>query len=149
MISKIRNEKPVYLGDVEFYSRSNFGAFDRDTVVTDVYDNTYTGENIYEIAAKPSSGWSSDEFGRAEYNLNGEYSYLTGTVAVENTSDAQITYLVIEGDENELYRKEFSYLSPIEKLTVDVSGVSSLKIRLEELNGEGKIFLILSDFTLK
>ena len=149
MLEKLRAEKPVYLEDLELKRSSNYGAFDREDVVTDVAGNTYTGENIYEIAAKPAEGWGSDEFGNAEYLLGGQYSLLTGTVAVENTSGEQITSLIIEGDGNELYRQEFNQQSAVEKISVDVSGVDSLKIRLDGFGGSGKIFFILSDFILK
>ncbi len=134
---------------------------DRITVIddhtrNDVFGNIYSPANLLELETYGSSSWGNhgyaeDRAAFAEYHLGGEYSRLTGTIAVSDKMIDDVgAKLVILGDDTELV--QYNITKKTEPVTVDLelTGISWLRIELRFYSddGTGDVFVLLSDFEL-
>lgn len=134
---------------------------DRVTVIddhtrNDIFGNIYAPANLMEFQTYGSNYWGNHGYDEgyaafSEYHLGGEYSRLTGTIAVSDKMVDDVgAKLVILGDENELAQYDISKKTEPIAVDLDLTGVSWFRIELRYYSdeGSGDVFVLLSDFEL-
>ena len=131
---KILAEKPTYLSEIYLTNSTRFTLVDTGDALLDTVGNSYPVGNLYR-AEYNSVG---------EYNLSYRYNRLSGTIAVENSSDDATAVLRIIGDDVTLYSVDLKRAMTPVTFDVDVSSVNWLKITVSDHN-HGTIKAILAD----
>lgn len=145
MITKINDERPVYLSELKYQSAEQFEEIGDGEEVTDTLGNKYTTGNLFELQSH-IYGWSSSENGHADYYLGYKYNKMRGTIAVDDVSSDHKCSIVIEGDGVVLYSLDLTRLTTPTPIEIDVSNVNNLTFRSGDISGEGNFLIILSDF---
>lgn len=139
---------PVWLNDLEYFdSDSGYGGSLGDSYIHNHSDVTDNFGNTYKYALCLDPGWDN-VWGSVRYYLGGNYSTFSGTcVTPYSDRDRNVSgYLEIYGDDVLLYTSPTMVSdSAPEPFSVDVSGVTFLKIVFSTANG----FPILCDGLLE
>lgn len=137
-IAEYESHKPVSLDTLEIWQHGDFtcGPYTHETV-TDNYGN------VYNSFYSGSDGWNSQILRWQEsynvYKIDGEYSTLSGVFCIKkeyNSSDSQ-NYLYIYGDNVLLETYTVRGGDEPVKFSIDISGVSLLKIQPDSVRGYG------------
>ncbi len=130
--------RPVYITDLKISTGDNYLTYSSTDVIEDTVGNTYAGTYVLGLKDSRSSTTTTSGTGYVEYFLNGEYTTLTGTLAVnDKTTDAEYNNKIVfrvYGDNDEvLYKKTVTRTTTPVELNIDLSGVQWLRIELEGL----------------
>ncbi len=138
LLDEIMELRPVYITDLKISTGDNYLTYSSTDVIEDTVGNTYAGTYVLGLKDSRSSTTTTSGTGYVEYFLNGEYTTLTGTLAVnDKTTDAEYNNKIVfrvYGDNDEvLYKKTVTRTTTPVELNIDLSGVQWLRIELEGL----------------
>lgn len=115
-------KRPILLNELPISQSSKFYRMEKKGEIWwDTIHNEYTYGNLYYIEA-----WYGE--GYADIYLGSQYSSLSGVIAVGNGSDNTSGKVLIYGDGTLLYSGSYSRTTVPQKINLDVSGISWLKI---------------------
>ena len=143
LLQQVQENVPVKLCDLKISESDSFESGEELKVMEDSVGNIYSPGNLYKFT--PYSGRK----GYASYYANGEYTRMTGTIAVADDSSKD-TGIVTVYDENEkiLYTTgEITRTTAPIKVDVDLSGVKWFTVCAED-KGSWGFNCFISDFVL-
>lgn len=133
-------KRPILLNELPISQSSRFYRMDKKgEICYDTIGNEYTYGNLYYANAY------GDRSSYADIYLGSQYSSLSGVIAVDDDSDNTSGKVLIYGDGTLLYSGSYSRTTVPQKINLDVSGVSWLKIALSE-NYWDDLVILFSDF---
>lgn len=135
-IAEYESHKPVSLDTLEIWQHGTFtcGPYTHETV-TDNYGNTY--DSFYTGS---SGGWGGGSWENYNvYKIDGEYSVFSGTFCMKKQYNSYDTksYLYVYGDDALLDKLEITGGDAPLEFSINISGVSLLKIQPESGGGYG------------
>lgn len=125
-----------------------------DHTRNDIFGNIYAPANLMEFETYGESVWGNhgyeeDRSAFTEYHLVGEYTRLTGTIAVSDKMvDDTSGKIVILGDDTEIAQYDITKKTEPISVDLDLTGVAWLRIELRFYSddGNGHVYVLLSDF---
>ena len=143
LLQQVQENVPVKLCDLKISESDRFESGEELKVMEDSVGNIYSPGNLYKLTPYGSGK------GYASYYANGEYTRMTGTIAVADDSSKD-TGIVTVYDENEkiLYTTgEITRTTAPIKVDVDLSGVKWFTVCAEDKDFWG-FNCFISDFVL-
>lgn len=142
LLQQVQENVPVKLCDLKISESDRFESGEELKVMEDSVGNIYSPGNLYKLTPYYGKGYAS-------YYANGEYTRMTGTIAVADDSSKD-TGIVTVYDENEkiLYTTgEITRTTAPIKVDVDLSGVKWFTVCAEDKGRDG-FNCFISDFVL-
>lgn len=142
LLQQVQENVPVKLCDLKISESDRFESGEELKVMEDSVGNIYSPGNLYKLTPYHGKGYAS-------YYANGEYTRMTGTIAVADDSSKD-TGIVTVYDENEkiLYTTgEITRTTAPIKVDVDLSGVKWFTVCAEDKGWDG-FNCFISDFVL-
>ena len=142
LLQQVQENVPVKLCDLKISESDRLESGEELKVMEDSVGNIYSPGNLYKLTPYHGKGYAS-------YYANGEYTRMTGTIAVADDSSKD-TGIVTVYDENEkiLYTTgEITRTTAPIKVDVDLSGVKWFTVCAEDKGWDG-FNCFISDFVL-
>lgn len=122
-----------------------------DHTRTDLFGNTYSPENLFELSVYGESiwgnnGYSSERTPYGEYCINKKYSVLNGTIVLSDMSDDVQGRFVIYGDNQEIYSHYLSKNTMPININMPVNCYTWIKFAFEfsssDAAGTAKMYMV-------
>ena len=143
-VEKINEVKPTYLSDLKCSNSNRYELITTGTMLTDTIGNKYDLNNLFLMEGR---GYSSKN-GFADYYLGYKYKSLTGVVSVDDRSVNTSATLIIEGDNIQIYTLKLNRSTAPVKISLDVSNINWIRMKLVGDNYYDDLYIILSEFQL-
>ncbi len=123
--------KPILLSEMKISESEYFEQLTDHTIsYEDVIGNSYNPGNLYRLHMHNNDSWGNNEQGYAKVYLNSQYTSLTGTVTLDDTSDKGDCVVTILVDDKEVYKEKFNRASTPKDINIDVKGKQWLQIMI-------------------
>lgn len=145
LIERIEKEKPIYLADIKYQTSSGYALIKAGENVKDTLGNEYTPNgNLFEMS-NTEDDWSGESVGSVEYYLGYSYDKFNLTIAVDDVSDNISSVFTIYGDNIALYKINLNRKTVPTDISIDVSNVNYLSIKMSGATDDGTVTAILSN----
>ena len=143
-VEKINEVKPTYLSDLKCSNSNRYELITTGTMLTDTIGNKYDLNNLFLMEGRGNSSKN----GFADYYLGYKYKSLTGVVSVDDRSVNTSATLIIEGDNIQIYTLKLNRSTAPVKISLDVSNINWIRMKLVGDNYNDDLYIILSEFQL-